>query len=61
MKLQEAALTFMVCHLSTKAEQTDLKATFKQFDKNNNGTISKEELLVGYQEIYKDQLSVEEI
>jgi len=27
--------------------------TFKLIDKNGNGTISKEELLAGYLEIYK--------
>jgi calcium-dependent protein kinase len=35
--------------------------TFKQFDKNGNGTISKEELLEGYKELYKDQRSQAEI
>lgn len=28
--------------------------TFKKFDRNGNGTISKEELLEGYKELYRE-------
>ena len=38
-----------------------MRNTFKQFDKNGNGTISKEELLEGYKEIYGKDMSVAEI
>lgn len=61
MKLQEAALTFIVCQLSTKKEQEDLLKTFKAFDKNGNGTISQDELLEGYRELYGDRMNEEEI
>jgi calcium-dependent protein kinase len=61
MKLQEAALTFIVCQLSTKKEQEELLNTFKTFDKNGNGTISRDELLEGYKEIYGNKMTEEEI
>lgn len=32
----------------------DLIKTFKSFDKNGNGTISKEELIEGYRGVYGD-------
>ena len=32
---------------------------FKKFDKNGNGTISKQELLNGYKELYGDRLDIE--
>ena len=44
--------------MSTTDHQ-DLMLTFKQFDKNGNGTISKEELLEGYKELYKDRTLVD--
>lgn len=58
--LQEAAMTYIVSQMSTTDHQ-NLMLTFKQFDKNGNGTISKEELLEGYKELYKDQRSQAEI
>ena len=35
--------------------------TFKTFDKNGNGTISKDEMIEGYKEIYGNKMSIEEI
>ena len=52
--LQEAAMTYIVSQMSTTDHQ-DLMLTFKRFDKNGNGTISNEELLEGYRELYKDR------
>ena len=52
--LQEAAMTYIVSQMSTTDHQ-DLMLTFKRFDKNGNGTISKEELLEGYRDLYKDR------
>jgi calcium-dependent protein kinase len=52
--LQEAAITYIVSQMST-TDHNDLMLTFKRFDKNGNGTISKEELLEGYRELYKDK------
>ena len=41
--------------LSTKKEQDELYKTFKAFDKNGDGKISREELLEGYKLMYKDR------
>jgi calcium-dependent protein kinase len=35
--------------------------TFKKFDKNGNGSISKEEMIDGYLEMYGDRMSKNEI
>lgn len=40
--------------LSTKKEQEELYRTFKAFDKNSDGKISKEELINGYKLMYKN-------
>jgi calcium-dependent protein kinase len=61
MKLQEAALTFIVSQLTTKKEQEELMNTFKTFDKNGNGTISKDELYEGYKEIYGNKMTPDEL
>lgn len=61
MKLQEAALTFIVCQLSTKEEEENMRKTFEKLDKNGNGTISKDELFEGYMEMYKGKKTESEI
>ena len=50
----QAAITFIVSQLSTKKEQEELYKTFKAFDKDSNGKISKEELIEGYKLMYKN-------
>lgn len=50
--MQQAAITFIVCQMSTKKEQEELYKTFKAMDKNGDGTITKEEFLEGYKQIY---------
>lgn len=45
-------MTFIVSQLSSKKEQEELIKTFKSFDKNGNGTISKEELIEGFKGVY---------
>jgi calcium-dependent protein kinase len=59
-KLQQAAMTFIVCQLTTKEEQAELYKSFKAFDKNSDGKITIDELIEGYKEIYK-HMSEEEI
>ncbi|CDW84490.1 protein kinase domain containing protein [Stylonychia lemnae] len=60
-KLQEAALTYIVFQLTSQEEQESLIKSFKKFDKNGNGTISKEEMIQGYQEMYGFHMSQFEI
>jgi calcium-dependent protein kinase len=59
--MQSAALTFIVCQLSTKKEMEELHKTFKAIDKNSNGLISKEELIEGYTKMYSDTMSKSDI
>jgi len=47
-------MTYIVSQLSTD-DHTELIQTFKKFDINGNGTISKDELLEGFKELYKDR------
>ncbi len=42
-----------MCQLSTREEQDLLYNSFKAFDKNLDGKISKQELFEGYKKIYK--------
>ena len=39
----------------------ELQAVFNQLDKNRNGSLSKEELIEGYKNIYGDDFNVEEV
>ncbi|KAM3140387.1 Protein kinase domain containing protein [Paramecium bursaria] len=53
-KLQEAALLFMVNFLSTKEDKKELLQQFQQLDLNNDGKLSREELLIGYKKVLTD-------
>ena len=50
-KLQQAALSYMVNHLLSKEEKQDLTEMFQKFDKNNDGVLSKEEIMEGFKNI----------
>lgn len=47
-------MTYLVTQLST-TDQQELIQAFKHFDKNSNGTISKEEMFEGYKELYAER------
>ena len=47
-KLQQAALTFLTTHLITTEEMKELMKTFHTLDVNNDGKLSKKELLAGF-------------
>jgi|LauGreDrversion4_2_1035121.scaffolds.fasta_scaffold361669_1 calcium-dependent protein kinase len=51
----------MVMHLSTKEELDYLAKTFKAFDIDGNGCISKEEMFHGYKRLYGEKMSEEQI
>jgi calcium-dependent protein kinase len=46
-KLQKATLSFIVSQLATKEEKEDLLEIFKVLDKDNNGTLSRQEIAEG--------------
>jgi Ca2+-binding EF-hand superfamily protein len=50
----------MVSHLSTKAEQAELRKTFNQFDLNGDGKIELVEFIDSYKKVYPamDQIRV---
>lgn len=48
-KLQHAVLTFISSQLITKEESKKLAENFKRLDKNGDGKLSKEELMVAYE------------
>ncbi|CAD8205468.1 unnamed protein product [Paramecium pentaurelia] len=60
-KLQESIVKFIVNQLATKQEKTELLKTFQCLDTNQDGKLSKEELLAGYSKIMKPVEAVEEV
>ena len=44
----------MAGHLTTKAQQTELRKSFMQWDENGDGLIQRGEFLRGYQKLYPD-------
>lgn len=50
-KLQQAIYFFLVNHMASKEEKKDLLKTFKALDTNNDGVISRRELLEGFRKI----------
>ena len=53
-QLQEAVIIFIVGQLANKEDMVDLQKAFNVIDTNNDGMISKAELLVGFTNMYKD-------
>jgi Ca2+-binding EF-hand superfamily protein len=52
--MKQAAITFMVSHLSTKEEQYELKRSFNLFDVNGDGRIELDEFIEAYRKAYPD-------
>ena len=59
-KLQQAALTYIVCQLSTKSEQAALYETFKALDLNGDGRLEEKEFMQGLMEL-ETKMSDQEI
>lgn len=53
-KMQEAALMFMVNFVATKEEKNQLLKQFRALDENNDGKLSREELINGYKKVMSD-------
>lgn len=55
VKLQQAAMMFIVSQLMTKKEKDELAQIFMALDKNGDGSLTQQELLEGYNKLYKNQ------
>lgn len=58
--MQQAALTYMANHLIGEDELKQLNKAFKALDVDNNGKLSKEELIAGYKNV-ECKLSIQEL
>ena len=45
-------ISYLATQLSNKEEKASLTKIFKNFDKNNDGVLSKDELIQGYSQLY---------
>jgi len=50
--LQQAVISYMATQFASKDERARLNEIFKAFDKNNDGVLSREELIAGYTIMY---------
>ena len=54
--LQKATLTFIASQLSTNAEKADMLSIFQSLDKDNSGTLSKAELMQGFEQLFGSEI-----
>lgn len=52
-KLAQATNVFMVNYLTSQNERANLETLFRSLDKNNDGTLTRAELIEGYKTLYK--------
>lgn len=57
--LQKATLSFIGSQLTTKEEREEMIELFKSLDTDSNGTLSKEELRVGFVQIFGEDIDQE--
>jgi len=60
MTFQKAVLAYMASQQLYQSEEKKLREAFKALDKDNNGTISKNELIEGYILVYKNEQRAKE-
>ncbi|CAD8143599.1 unnamed protein product [Paramecium octaurelia] len=58
--LKQALMSYMITQMSTQKEIQDLQKEFQRLDENNDGFLSKDELLKGYLQIQTDNKLVED-
>ncbi|CAD8135986.1 unnamed protein product [Paramecium pentaurelia] len=56
----QAVLSYIACQMTNQLEQDELLKTFQSLDKNNDGILSREELIEGYNTIYQDKEKAEQ-
>jgi calcium-dependent protein kinase len=54
--LQKATLTFIASQLSTNAEKADMITIFQSLDSDNSGTLSRDELIRGFEQLFGAQV-----
>ncbi|CAD8072004.1 unnamed protein product [Paramecium primaurelia] len=58
----QAVLSYIACQMTTNQEQEELIKAFQVLDKDQNGIISKDELIEGYSQVLKDrELAIQEV
>jgi len=60
-KLQKAVLLYIISFFDMKEEKDDLLKTFKEIDLNNDGQLTKDELLTGYKNIMGEDEAQKEV
>ncbi|CAK84907.1 unnamed protein product (macronuclear) [Paramecium tetraurelia] len=60
-KLKVAIMQLITTQVMTNQEKKKLQKQFKKIDVNHDGTLSREELLQCYREIYNDELKCQQI
>jgi len=60
-KLQQATIAFISSHLSSKEEKEEMKNLFQAIDEDQNGVLTRDELVKGYKRLYGEIVSEEEI
>ena len=60
-KLKQAAFSYIASQLISKSEKERLAKIFKAIDSNNDGKLSKEEILNGYEEHFGKNLDEDEL
>ena len=59
-QIEQATISFIVNQLVTKEERTELMKQFIAWDKNGDGVLSKEEIVLGYKNA-SDELQPKQI
>lgn len=60
-QLQQAALAYIANHLQSQKTMNKLKDIFRQFDKNGDGVLERDELLEGYMKLGKTKEQAKKI
>ena len=55
-KLQKATYSFIASQLATKKEKDEMLELFKSLDADNSGTLSRQELINGFHNLYSEEI-----